>query len=228
MKLDERFWDSAYAEKGYCWGTDPSEFVRQICPIIELYDGILEVGCGYGRDLLCQARCFPRKKFIGVDISSLSLGLMEKLSERLGISAENWETVKCDVTVTLAPLSEIMYKIQCVFCHSLIHLFLKRERIAFLKSFAEISKPGTLLLFSAYSRDDKKFGTGPEVDEGTFKCSKNFPDVEVHFFSKEELIGEIHGTGWSVRNIRTYLEKEQQRDRIEDSLYHLVEAEKVR
>ena len=207
MALTERFWEDAYAQSGYCWGLAPSCFVQRAIPAVEQHTSIVELGCGYGRDLLYLARKFPRAGFAGVDISTNALALLRKLAGQSGGQPCNLASEKWDVN-TAPPLPpSLSQTATCLLCHSLVHLLSARERRVLLSGLAEAVRPRrATLLLSAYSRHDSKFGTGEQVAGGTYRCSERFPAAEVHFFDADELAGELREAGWRVHTMEVRIQ----------------------
>jgi SAM-dependent methyltransferase len=77
-----------------------------------------------------------------------------------------------------------------IYCFSVLHLFRKNDRAAFLGRCRDQLKDGGVLFFTVFSDKDPGFGTGRMVEENTFESK---PGREVHYYSREDLVSEFRG-----------------------------------
>jgi len=225
MRLTESFWERAYAQSGFCWGLEHSQYAELIMTTVERHACVAELGCGYGRDLVYLARCFPEKRFAGIDISATALAMMAPYAQRSGQMPMNVQGIKWDVRSERPVPGEISERATCYLCHSLVHLLSEGERGEFFAGLDAAAKPGSQLLISAYSTCDTRFGHGCKVAEGTYRCSSQFPEAEVHFFEQDELRTELVAAGLQVTQIEEFEEVEHLGEERVTSLYLLAQAE---
>jgi tellurite methyltransferase len=79
-------WARVYARTPteYIWGTDPTEFAREVSALLQPGARVLDLGCGEGRDSVFFAArgC----DVTGVDVSASGLRKAERLARARGVS----------------------------------------------------------------------------------------------------------------------------------------------
>jgi SAM-dependent methyltransferase len=81
LELD--LWSKNYLQKGHLWSNEPSETVRVALSKIPDDGAVLDVGFGYGRDLIWAAQ--RRSRVIGIEKSAIGLNIaMNSLRKEFG------------------------------------------------------------------------------------------------------------------------------------------------
>jgi len=173
------FWEERFREEGRIWGDNPSP--TALCAI-DLFKkaGVREVlvpGSGYGRN----AGAFARAGFAvtGIEISETAVAMARRKSSDVRYHQGS---------VLDMPFDDSVY--DGIYCFSVLHLFRKNDRAAFLGRCRDQLKDGGVLFFTVFSDKDPGFGTGRMVEENTFESK---PDREAHYYSEEDLVSEFRG-----------------------------------
>lgn len=171
------FWEERFREEGRIWGDSPS---RSALLAIDLFTkaGVREVlvpGSGYGRN----AEAFARAGFAvtGIEISKTAVAMARRGSSDVRYHRGS---------VLDMPFDDSMY--DGIFCFSVLHLFRKNDRAAFLGRCRDQLKDGGVLFFTVFSDKEPSFGSGRMVEENTFESK---PGREVHYYSRDDLVSEF-------------------------------------
>lgn len=227
LHLSERIekWDKIYQRDGKRYGEHPSKF----CMLLKLYlqncKNVLELGCGYGRDLLHLATHYPSVNFFGIDSSptaiSILLGEVRKRKiKNLKVLTSNW----------LDSIFRQFKKnpIDLIFSHFFLHLFLEKEREEILKRTAQILKDGGIFINSLVSKNDAKFGKGKLIEKGTYAPYSDRSWHYLHFWTYDEIIDTFSKVGFKVEELFEYVEEEEILENIENTITWFVVTRKIR
>ena len=176
-------WDNEYKQQKHVWGKGPSELAVFAADYLKRYPltvktpGIIDLGCGYGRDVFYLAQNLPCR-ILGIDRSSEAVKLAEE-----GRPHESQSRVKFEQRDFLALPAESKYDV--VFTSNIYHLLGTEERTKFRNLIKSILNPQGMLFLSVMSvRDPQHFGKGTPVAGET----NSFVDkVYLHLCSEEEL-----------------------------------------
>jgi len=173
------FWEERFCEEGKIWGDTPSRTAEMAIMLFK-NAGVHELlvpGSGYGRN----AEAFARAGFTvtGIEISKTALAIARNSSFPIRYHRGS---------VLDMPFDDSMY--DGIYCFNVLHLFLKKDRLAFLKRCREQVKSGGVMFFAVFSDLEPSFGTGRMVEENTFESK---PGREVHYYSNDDLISEFSG-----------------------------------
>ncbi len=90
-----------------------------------------------------------------------------------------------------------------IYCFNVLHLFLRDERMKFLKNcHAQLEKDG-FVFFVAFSEEETSFGKGKKVEDSTFESK---PRRSIHYFTEDDLTN--HFIDYSI--IETGLTEEEE------------------
>ena len=104
----------------------------------------------------------------------------------------------------------VLGQYQGIYCFNVLQLFLKADRMRFVRKSAQLLSPQGLMFFTGISDQDASFGQGEEVEENTFAVQ---PDKILHFFTLEDL--KIHFEAFKI------LEVGNLEDQVSHALYGL-------
>ena len=85
--MSDEYWNNKYCDSNYEWGLDPSPPGKLALEIAleRGYSNALDIGCGYGRDVLYLA--LGGIKTTGIDSSGTGIGMARELAGERGINA---------------------------------------------------------------------------------------------------------------------------------------------
>ncbi len=179
-------WNKTYSLEKRLWGDEPSELAQYALQVL-LYSttyghrnlGILDLGCGYGRDAI----------FLAQNLNCHILGL-DNSQEAINMANES---IPKDLVKKLEFLafdfSNVIDKYDIIFASNLYQL-LKPEERGRLKNTVEhcLDKGGALFMSTLSVRDPQLFGRGVMVqgEDNSFQAEKYH-----HFSTRRELESEF-------------------------------------
>ncbi len=173
------YWDRQFSENSNLYGMRPSLSARYISFISRKKNckNLLEVGFGYGRDMLY----FARNSFSvrGIDSSAVALEISKKLALRNNICVDLRNEDLINTTIEKG-------SIDIINCFHFFHLMLEDERKKAVDVIYALLRENGIIVLNVYSVKNKEFGIGDEVEKNTY----DFGEVKgrpVHFFDTEEL-----------------------------------------
>lgn len=171
------YWDNRYKEAGFEWGrqqTIVAEIARDIMEQRK-FKRVLDGGCGYGRDCIYLAK--EGFDAVGIDASAEALGLAREWASKEGLTIDFRNT---DITDT--GFEDFFFDTVIMF--NTFHFMLEKPREKAITEIYRILKNGGMVVQAMFSRNEKGFGEGIEVEENTFEFKPGRP---VHFFSGDEI-----------------------------------------
>jgi SAM-dependent methyltransferase len=168
-------WQTDYQTRGSLWAG-----ASYLLPEIPENALVLETGCGNGKTLRSLGQ-----NAVGIDISSAAVQLTDS-SALVG-------------DVRFLPFKDSVFDI--IFCwHVLGHLFFKERKTA-ADEMLRVLKPGGVLYFKDFSRNDFRYGKGTEVEPSSFLRGDG---IVTHYFEPEELISlfgpsDFSTVSWDLR-----------------------------
>jgi cyclopropane fatty-acyl-phospholipid synthase-like methyltransferase len=193
-------WNKKYTSDKRVWGNEPSELALFASNILQQgirYQknlGILDLGCGYGRDAMFLARnlkCY----ILGIDNSETAIAMAKESIPK-----------ELESRIELLPydFSVVVDKYDVIFVSSLYHLLRPFERTKLRETIRRcLSKQGALFLSTLSVRDPQEFGKGTPVegDENSFMDEKFH-----HFSTRSELESDFDFLNISALFERDYRE----------------------
>jgi SAM-dependent methyltransferase len=183
------YWDKRYKKAGFEWGrqqTIVAEIARDIMEQRK-FKRVLDGGCGYGRDCIYLAK--EGFDAVGIDASAEALGLAREWASKEGLTIDFRNT---DITDT--GFEDFFFDTVIMF--NTVHFMLEKPREKAITETYRILKNGGIVVQAMFSRNEKGFGEGIEVEENTFEFKPGRP---VHFFAILQLdeiaIHEVHQDG---------------------------------
>jgi len=193
------YWNTQFSKHRYIWGESPSKSAEIALSLFRKHEinRILVPGSGYGRN----SKLFSTSGFdvTGVEISEEACALAQKYDPATKLY--NGSFLDDDL---------VQGQYQGIYCFNVLQLFLKPDRIRFVRKSSQLLSPKGLLFFTGISDQDASFGQGEEVEENTFAVN---PDKVLHFFTLDDL--KIHFEGFKI------LEVGELEDQVSHTLYGL-------
>jgi len=165
---DRLAWENDYSKRGRLWGGAVTDL-----PDLPAGSNVLELGCGSGKTMSAMIR--NGWQVTGVDFSAPACVMCR---QAVGLEAND---------VAVADARELPFRDQvfdAVFAaHVLGHLS-AGGRIQIVSEISRVLKKSGLLFFRAFSTGDFRFGTGTEIEPGTYMRGTG---IQTHYFGKEEV-----------------------------------------
>ena len=205
-------WDDAYRTDQRVWGDKPSELAAFACRHLQGIKssgkaiGILDIGCGYGRDAIYLANNL-NCRVLGIDNSSEAIEMARKA---LPADLESRVTFQCCDFRQMAD-----GKFDIIFASNFYQLLKKDERQDLRDTVNKKLKPGGTFFLSTFSTGDPEhFGQGQHIEDdiNSFK-DKRF----LHFCTREELESDF-----SFLPIRELGEHEYYEPRSNGEVHHHI------
>jgi SAM-dependent methyltransferase len=176
------YWDSKYREKGRIWGDRHTE-AAEISARLFRERGVktvLEVGCGYGRDLAYLAE--EGFSCTGVDVSAEAISMAREYM----VGGLNLNIPLVEGSLSHSSLSGKTF--DAVYICNLLHLLDKEGRLEMVSDICKVLKPGGVLTGMTLSiNDPQEYGKGEQIAEHAFRA----PDGRVMYFFTQKTAGEI-------------------------------------
>lgn len=199
MDNHREYWNAQFSKYNHVWGEAPSKTAEVALSLFREREvnKILIPGSGYGRNSKLFSTC--GFDVTGIEISDEACALAQTYDP--GTRLYNGSFLESD-------FDQGPY--QGIYCFNVLQLFLKAERIRFVRKSAGLLSPGGLMFFTGISDQDASYGQGAEVEEHTFAVQ---PDKNLHYFTPDDL--KRHFEGFKV------LEVGELEDQVSHSLYGL-------
>lgn len=172
------YWDKKYEKEEYAWGLGPSDVAARVGELLQPGKRALDVGCGCGRDALFFATRGAHA--VGVDWSEEGIEQARRLKDRPEITG-SLDFVAADLRRLLERLEPESFDLLC--SYNVFHLLRHEERSRVFADLVRLIRPGGLLAFEVFSKGEKGFGEGEEIEPGSF-IKKN---QVVHFYDDQEI-----------------------------------------
>lgn len=172
------FWESSFREKQEMWGMEPADCVIDTLELFKKHEihKILIPGFGYGRN----AGIFTDNGFdvTGIEISETAIDLAKK---HYGDKIRVYHGSVSDM-----PFDRELY--DGIFCYALIHLLPAKERIKLIHDCYHQLKPNGIMVFTAISKTDNRYGEGKEISKDTFETKHG---VTLFFYDSDSIEKEF-------------------------------------
>ena len=199
MTNHKNYWNTQFSKYTHVWGETPSKSAGIALSLFRDHqvNKILVPGSGYGRN----SRLFSTSGFdvTGIEISDEACALARAFDPTTKLYNGSF------LEDGFAP-----GPFEGVYCFNVLQLFLKPDRIRFVRKSAQRLAPKGLMFFTGISDQDASFGQGEEVEANTFAVQ---PNKTLHFFTADDLKSHFEES--------QVLEVGELEDQVSHSLYGL-------
>ncbi len=196
---EAEFWDRRYRTEGAVWGDEPSPTAELAGRFLRGGERVLEVGCGYGRDVCFLVR--RQLRVVGIDPAHEGLALAEARLRREGLCPE--ELVHGEFANGSFPAGSF----DAVLSHRLLHLLLAPEAVAgFVKDVGRVLRPGGLLCLGARNTQDLDPAAMRQVAENVYEYRER-PGHRIRYWG-EAAFREAFGGDFEVLELAPATELE--------------------
>ena len=204
MPSDEgSFWDRRYREEGAIWGEGPSPAARLLAPHLRPGDRLLDIGFGYGRDLVYLGKQGCRVS--GVEISDEGRRQALIRLERQGVRPEELYTGHFE-GVPFPPES-----FDAAVCHRLVHLLVTPGSAeAFAARLRNVLHPGGLAAVSGRNPLDLQPDAMIQIEEGVFEYRRR-PGHRIRYWTEQTFLRNF-GPGFTILQLLEAEEPESSSD----------------
>jgi 2-polyprenyl-3-methyl-5-hydroxy-6-metoxy-1,4-benzoquinol methylase len=193
------YWDTQFSKHHYIWGETPSRSAEIALSLFRqhLVNKILIPGSGYGRN----SRLFSTS---GFEVTGI------EISEEACTLAQDYDPATKVYRGSFLDDDLVQDSYEGIYCFNVLQLFLKADRVRFIRKSVEMLAPHGFMFFTGISEQDKSFGQGQEIEKHTFAVA---PEKILHFFTLEDL--KEHFEGYKI------LETGRLEDQVTHTLYGL-------
>ncbi len=195
----KNYWNAQFSRYNHIWGETHSRSAEIALSLFLQHkiNKILVPGSGYGRN----SKLFATS---GFDVTGI------EISEEACALAQEYDPATKLYNGSFLENDFVQGPYQGIYCFNVLQLFLRPDRVRFVRKSAQLLYPKGLMFFTGISDQDASFGQGEEVEEHTFAVQ---PDKILHFFTLDDL--KIHFEEFEI------LEVGDLEDQISHTLYGL-------
>ena len=172
-------WDDRYNRPGYCAGTEPALFLRQVLPLLPR-GRALDLAMGEGRNAIFLAR--HGWHVTGIDWSAAALEKVAAFAEMHDLRADGppaqgrLTTIQANLEHYALPAGQF----DVLLCFNYL------ERSLF-RSIAETLRPGGVLVYETYTIDQLEYPEGPRSPDHLLRSGElraGFGALEIVFYAE--------------------------------------------
>ncbi len=180
--MDETVWDERYRSTDLVWGSEPNQFVRQLCEGLPIGVAV-DLACGEGRNTLWLARLGWQVE--GIDFSAVGIARARQLEARESPEVRDRVTWRV-ADVTASPPQPTSVDLVVI---SYVHL-VEVHRYALVRASVRALRPAGHLVVVGHDRRNLADGVGGPQD----------PNL---LYQPDELAGWIRAEGLEVERAET-------------------------
>ena len=199
------FWDTRYRLEGPIWGNQPSLLALRLAEKLPENSQILELGCGYGRDLTFLAS--KGHTTHGIERSKTALDILERSLSTVNISG-SVSLFNNDFEY----LRSLSYHYDAIILHRVFHLLTGDEQTSLVEIIHERLKPSSLLALSARSDDDYDTKSMRRIDAFAAEYTLEGREGQRITFANEASLEQTFGRLFDKLDFFRFSEVEAQTD----------------
>jgi len=167
------YWEQRFIDGGKIWGTESSKTAKYALELFKKHGlhNILVPGAGYGRNTKLFSDSIL--DVVGIEISAAAINIARSF---------NPKTKFFQGSVLDMPFDD--EKFDGIYCHNVLHLLLRDDRISFLKKCYKQLRINGYVFFVVFSDKEGSFGKGKRIEENTFESK---PWRPTHYFTEPDL-----------------------------------------
>ncbi|MDW0141728.1 MAG: class I SAM-dependent methyltransferase [Nitrososphaeraceae archaeon] len=190
-------WDKIYSDDSAFFGEDPSDFAQKCYSYFKKYGakGILELGCGQGRDTIFFASN-------GFDVHAIDASkvAIENINQKLRQKNISLDLRHFKARQTL-PYDSSYF--DAVYSHMFYNMRFTDEELGFLfKESHRVLKNNGLLYFSVRSDKDVLYNKGKKIDNNIYEVN----GFQIRFFTKRQIQSFLENY-FEIKNIEESYEE---------------------
>lgn len=176
------FWEENFREKQEMWGFESvhSAVITNNFFLEKGVKNILIPGIGYGRN----AQIF---RISGMDVSGIEIS-----ETAIALARKHYGS---EMTIYHGSVNDMPFddkKYDGIFCHALIHLLDRNERIELIQNCYEQLAENGYMVFTVISKEANTYGQGKYISKDRFEL---FGGVNMFFYDKETIRKEFGNSG---------------------------------
>lgn len=210
-----QFWNGRYREEGFIWGRGPSPCAEATLPFFKARSArrLLDLGCGYGRDVVYFGRL--ELDAVGVDVAEMGLEIGTTWAQQEGVT----------VSFEHAATENLPYENSAfdgIISHRTLHLILSPERrdLVIREAHRVLRPKGVLGLAARCLKDPTLHAVAGGVSEVAVRLGHR-----VHAVTEDELSRLLEGR-FAVLGLKELREPETARSESSTVLVYVV-AERI-
>jgi SAM-dependent methyltransferase len=216
---NNQLWNRRFRTEQQIWGSDPSPTLLRLLKKIPQDAKILELGFGYGRDLLALV-----KRGFCVDGVDLSIEGLHMTANALDATEHEWRPCLWLADFAVAPVAKGHY--DAVFSHRTLHLIPDVSLHATITQIAKTLKPGGIVCISA--RDKRDFNENQMIMGADGTAAYKAPERKGHRirFWNEKLFLEYFSSGFCDFQFQQSEEPESEKNAGVSSFFTIMTAKR--
>lgn len=185
MGNSQATWDQFWAsDEEHAWWKKPApevlEFIGSQSP--QSRPDVLDLGCGLGRHAIAFAQAGFR--VTATDASEAAIQHLQEWAGRLNVQIS---TRRCDVLDE----SFLPDTFDIVLSYNVIYHGRREDFGRAICHVRGMLRVGGLFFFTCPTREDGKYGHGPQIAPHTFACDKSITPGDIHYFADESDLDEL-------------------------------------
>jgi len=207
---NQQLWDNRYQKEGHIWGEESSICAKAIAERLHGTDNVIDLGCGYGRDVIYLAK--QGFQVIGVDLSEIGINACKEWAKKVDVDATF--ILRKDIN-----FDDYQEYFDAVISNRVMHLLIRpEERMAYLSDICHILKKGGLLSLTARSINDP---TRPKSHVKLGDPAQVRPGHWVKFFTHDEFY-ECFKNHFRIESVEEIEERESDNPDKPTSVLHII------
>jgi SAM-dependent methyltransferase len=193
------FWSARYRKEGAIWGDAPSPSAMLLADRLSPGSRVLEVGCGYGRDLCLLLQ--QGHAGWGIDLSSFAVAQTRRRLKRAGISARALYVGRFE------ELALHQVEVDALLSHRTLHLLVEEDAVEhFSQQLRRVLVPGGLVCLGIRASDDLRPEKMLPVSPGVYEY-RDRPGHQIRYWDRDAFHAAFAGA-FAIESFHELVEPE--------------------